>query len=149
MIEIAQYYGFDGYIFNAESGTGVQGFKEFLIYMQEKAPENFRVSWYNGRGSLGDTDIKNWMQDGDKRVNDEWWLDMSGSGYVDGTIDAAYAADRDKWDIHSTWEYIPMEPGAKGGNYQARLDKDGKLKISLGILAPTSTLTQSKSSDDL
>ena len=148
LIEIAQYYGFDGYIFNAESGTGVQGFKEFLIYMQEKAPENFRVSWYNGRGSLGDTDIKNWMQDGDKRVNDEWWLDMSGSGYVDSTIDAAYAADRDKWDIHSTWEYIPMEPGAKGGNYQTRLDKDGKLKISLGILAPTSTLTQSKSSDD-
>lgn len=36
LIEIAQYYGFDGYIFNAESGTGVQGFKEFLIYMQEK-----------------------------------------------------------------------------------------------------------------
>lgn len=43
------------------------------------------------------------------------------------------AADRDKWDIHSTWEYIPMEEGAKGGDYQARLDEDGKLKISLGI----------------
>ena len=26
LIEIAQYYGFDGYIFNAESGTGVFGF---------------------------------------------------------------------------------------------------------------------------
>ena len=73
---------------------------------------------------------------------------MSGGGDVDGTIDVAYGADRDKWDIHSTWEYIPMESGAKGGDYQARLDKDGKLKISLGILAPTSTLTQSKNSDD-
>ena len=62
--------------------------------------------------------------------------------------DVAYGADRDKWDIHSTWEYIPMEDGAKGGDYQARLDEDGKLKISLGILAPTSTLTQSKNSDD-
>ena len=41
-----------------------------------------------------------------------------------------------------------MEDGAKGGDYQARLDEDGKLKISLGILAPTSTLTQSKNSDD-
>ena len=148
LIEIAQYYGFDGYIFNAESGTGVQGFKEFLIYMQEKAPENFRISWYNGRGRLGDTDIRSWMQDGEKRITDEWWLDMSGGGDVDGTIDVAYGADRDKWDIHSTWEYIPMESGAKGGDYQARLDKDGKLKISLGILAPTSTLTQSKNSDD-
>lgn len=148
LIEIAQYYGFDGYIFNAESGTGVEGFKEFLIYMQKKAPENFRISWYNGRGTLGEGDIQSWMQDGENRITDEWWLDMSGSGNVDGTIDAAYGADRDKWDIHSTWEYIPMEDGAKGGDYQARLDKDGKLKISLGILAPTSTLTQSKNSDD-
>ena len=148
LIEIAQYYGFDGYIFNAESGTGVAGFKEFLIYMQEKAPENFRISWYNGSGTLGDSSIDSWMQDGETRITDEWWLDMSGAGNVDGTIDAAYAADRDKWDIHSTWEYIPMEDGAKGGDYHARLDEDGKLKISLGILAPTSTLTQSKNSDD-
>ena len=148
LIEIAQYYGFDGYIFNAESGTRVAGFKEFLIYMQEKAPENFRISWYNGRGTLNQGDIQSWMQDGEDRITDEWWLDMSGAGDVDSTIDVAYGADRDKWDIHSTWEYIPMEDGAKGGDYQARLDEDGKLKISLGILAPTSTLTQSKNSDD-
>lgn len=148
LIEVAQYYGFDGYIFNAESGTGVSGFKEFLAYMQEKAPENFRISWYNGSGTLGADSIDAWMQDEDKRITDERWLDMSGNGNVDSTIDATYEADRDKWDIHSTWEYIPMQDGAKGGDYHTRLDKDGKLKISLGILAPTSTLTQSKNSDD-
>lgn len=113
LIEVAQYYGFDGYIFNAESGTGVSGFKEFLAYMREKAPENFRISWYNGSGTLGADSIDAWMQDEDKRITDEWWLDMSGNGNVDSTIDATYEADRDKWDIHSTWEYIPMQDGAK------------------------------------
>lgn len=35
LIEIAQYYGFDGYIFNAESGTGVSGFKVFWPISRE------------------------------------------------------------------------------------------------------------------
>lgn len=54
LIEVAQYYGFDGYIFNAESGTGVSGFKEFLAYMQEKAPEIFE--------SAGTTEAERWEQ---------------------------------------------------------------------------------------
>ena len=150
LIEIAQYYGFDGYIFNAESGTGVTGFKEFLAYIQKNKPDNFTISWYNGSGSLNTDSIKSWMQDGDTRITDEWWLDMSGNGYVDGTIAAAQEMGVDPWNIHSTWEYWPMSgmSGTKGGNYQARLDSNGFLKISLGILAPTVTLTQAKNSDD-
>ncbi len=150
LIEIAQYYGFDGYIFNAESGTGVSGFKDFLAYIQKNKPDNFTISWYNGRGSVGTGDIQSWMQDGDTRITDEWWLDMSGNGYVDGTIEAAQEMGVDPWNIHSTWEYWPMSgmSGTKGGDYHARLDENGMLKISLGILAPTVTLTQSKNSDD-
>ena len=150
LIEIAQYYGFDGYIFNAESGTGVPGFKDFLAYIQRKKPDNFTISWYNGSGTLNTGSIQNWMQDGEERVTDEWWLDMSGNGNVDGTIAAAQEMGVDPWNIHSTWEYWPMSgmSGTKGGNYQARLDENGILKISLGILAPTVTLTQAKDSDD-
>ena len=150
LIEIAQYYGFDGYIFNAESGTGVPGFKDFLAYIQRKKPDNFTISWYNGSGTLNTGSIQNWMQDGEERVTDEWWLDMSGNGNVDGTIAAAQEMGVDPWNIHSTWEYWPMSgmSGTKGGNYQARLDENGILKISLGILAPTVTLTQAKNSDD-
>ncbi len=150
LIEIAQYYGFDGYIFNAESGTGVAGFKEFLAYIQENKPDNFFITWYNGSGSLGTGSIKSWMQDGDTRITDEWWLDMSGSGHVDGTIEAAQQMGVDPWNIYSTWEYWPMSgmSGTKGGNYQARLDENGILKCSLGILAPTCTLTQAVDAED-
>ena len=150
LIEIAQYYGFDGYIFNAESGTGVSGFKDFLAYLQRNKPDNFTITWYNGSGGLSSGSIKSWMQDGDTRITDEWWLDMSGGGNVDSTIQAAQECGVDPWNIHSTWEYWPMSgmPGTKGGNYQTRLDATGKLKCSLGILAPTCTLTQATSSDD-
>lgn len=150
LIEIAQYYGFDGYIFNAESGTGVYGFKDFLAYIQRKKPDNFTISWYNGSGSLSTGSIQSWMQDGDTRITDEWWLDMSGNGNVDSTIAAAQEMGVDPWNIHSTWEYWPMSgmSGTKGGDYHARLDENGILKISLGILAPTVTLTQAKDSDD-
>ncbi len=148
LVEIAQYYGFDGYIFNAESGTGVAGFKEFLAYLQEIKPDNFTITWYNGSGSLSTGSIKSWMQDGDTRITDEWWLDMSGSGNVNGTIAAAQETGVNPWNIHSTWEYWPMAGNAKGGRYQTRLDANGLLKCSLGILAPTTSLTSSKDSDD-
>ena len=114
LIEIAQYYGFDGYIFNAESGTGVAGFKEFLIYLQEHKPDNFTISWYNGSGTVNESSIKSWMQDGDTRITDEWWLDMSGNGNMDSSIQAAQATGVNPWNIHSTWEYWPMSGNAKG-----------------------------------
>ena len=148
LIEIAQYYGFDGYIFNAESGTGVAGFKDFLEYIQRKKPDNFTITWYNGSGTLSTGSIKNWMQDGENRVTDEWWLDMSGGGYMDGTIAAAQEMGVDPWNIHSTWENWPMTSSAKGGSYQTRLDANGMLKCSLGILGPTASLQQANSSDD-
>ena len=147
LIEIAQYYGFDGYIFNAESGTGVSGFREFLIYLQEHKPDNFTITWYNGSGNVSTGSITSWMQNGDTRITDHWWLDMSGgwSG-PSSSIAAAEATGVDPWNIHSTWEYWPMASGSKGGDYVTRLEgqdrANGKLISSLGILAPTSSMSR-------
>ena len=152
LIEIAQYYGFDGYIFNAESGTGIPGFKDFLAYIQRNKPDDFTISWYNGSGSVSSSSIQSWMQDGDTRITDEWWLDMGGSSEysVNGSVAAAQETGVSQWNLHSTWEYWPMSglASTKGGDYHTRLDENGMLKISLGILAPTVTLTQASSSDD-
>ena len=63
LIEIAQYYGFDGYIFNAESGTGIAGFSDFLAYIQRNKPDDFTISWYNGSGSVNSSSINSWMQE--------------------------------------------------------------------------------------
>lgn len=101
------------------------GFKEFLAYIQEIKPDHFTITWYNGSGSVGTGSIKSWMQDGDTRITDEWWLDMSGGGYMDGSIQAAQATGVNPWNIHSTWEYWPMSENAKGGRYQTRLDENG------------------------
>lgn len=148
LIEIAQYYGFDGYMINAESGTSVGNLKEFLAYIQTVKPDHFTMTWYNGSGSLSSGAINAWMQNGDTRINDGWWLDMGGRGDVDSTIDSAYQTGVDPWNIYSSWEYWPMTSDARGGDYHARLGEDGILKCSLGILAPHCTLTQAKDPDD-
>ena len=150
LIEIAQYYGFDGYIFNAESGTGVPGFKEFLIYLQENKPDNFTISWYNGRGSISESDIDLWMQDGDTRITDHWWLDMSGGswGGPGSSVEAALNSGVDPFKVHSSWENWPQKSNSKGGSYETRLDENGKVVSSLGILAPTASLMASTSPED-
>lgn len=148
LIEIAQYYGFDGYIINQESSSSAASmakFKEMLAYIQEIKPEHFVMSWYNGSGSLNDSSIKNWLQDGDTRINDEWWLDMSWSG-IDNTINAAKSAGRSPYDIHASWENFPYTD--KGGPVSNLIGPDNKLKVSLGILGPGSTLISSSSIED-
>ncbi|WMT41753.1 hypothetical protein RE628_04490 [Paenibacillus sp. D2_2] len=148
LIEIAQYYGFDGYVINQESSSSpasMAKFKEMLAYIEKKKPDNFTMTWYNGSGSLGDSDVKAWMQDGDTRLNDDWWLDMSWRN-IDNTIKSAVNAGRSPFDIHATWENFPYTD--KGDDVTNLIGPDKKLKSSLGILAPNSTLISSKSIDD-
>lgn len=144
LIEIAEYYGFDGYIINHESGSHAR-FQDFLAYIQQKKPDGFTMAWYNGSGYLNSDSINGWMQDGDRRINDEWWLDMSWSN-IDATVAAAKANHRSPFDIHASWEYFPYL--GKGGRIDPLIGADQKLKVSLGILSPTVTLTQSKDSSD-
>ncbi|MCI9274259.1 MAG: hypothetical protein HFE39_09975 [Clostridiales bacterium] len=144
LIEIAEYYGFEGYIINHESG-GHNKFKDFLAYIQQKKPDGFTMTWYNGSGTLTSGSVTSWMQDGDKRINDEWWLDMSW-GSIDSTIAAAKQNNRSPFDIHASWEYFPYL--GKGGRIDSLIGADQKLKVSLGILSPTVTLTQSSDSSD-
>ena len=52
LVEIAQYYGFDGYIFNAESGTGVAGFKRIPgVHPRDQAGSlyHYLVQWLRQR----------------------------------------------------------------------------------------------------
>jgi len=148
LIEIAQYYGFDGYVINQESSASVASmakFKDMLAYIEKKKPKNFTMTWYNGKGYLGDSDVKTWLQDGEKRINDDWWLDMSWSN-IDDTIKSTINAGRSPFDIHATWENFPYTD--KGADVSFALGADKKLRVSLGILGPNSTFISSKNIDD-
>ncbi|WP_339319161.1 S-layer homology domain-containing protein [Paenibacillus sp. FSL R10-2734] len=148
LIEIAQYYGFDGYTINQESSSSPESMaklKRMLAYIEKKKPQNFVMTWYNGKGRLGDSDVKNWLQDGEERLNDDWWLDMSW-GNIDQTIKTTLNAGRSPFDIHASWENFPYTD--KGGNVSYLLGADNKLKVSLGILGSNSTLISSKTIDD-
>jgi endo-beta-N-acetylglucosaminidase D len=148
LIEIAQYYGFDGYVINQESSSSVESmakFKDMLAYIEKKKPQNFTMTWYNGKGSIGDSDVKTWLQDGEKRINNDWWLDMSWHD-IDDSIKSTINAGRSPFDIHATWENFPYTD--KGADVFFATGADNKLKVSLGILGPGSTLISSKSIDD-
>ena len=147
LIEIAEYYGFDGYMINHESG-GNALFDDFLAYIQKVKPDGFTMAWYNGSGSLSASSIDSWLQNGDTRINDEWWLDMSWGG-IDSTIANTKEAGRSPFDIHASWEYFPRAGGSsKGAAVRNLVGEDGKIKCSLGILSPTVTLTQATDSSD-
>ena len=146
LIEIAEYYGFDGYMINHESG-GHALFDDFLAYIQRVKPDGFTMAWYNGSGSLSAGSISSWLQNGDTRINDEWWLDMSWGG-VDDTVANTKAAGRSPFDIHASWEYFPRAGGSRGGRVSSLVGNDGKVMCSLGILSPTVTLTQATDSSD-
>ncbi|MEK5438710.1 MULTISPECIES: endo-beta-N-acetylglucosaminidase [Paenibacillus] len=148
LVEIAQYYGFDGFTINQESSSSPESMaklKEMLAYIQEKKPDNFTMAWYNGKGQLGESDVKNWMQDGDTRLNNDWWLDMSWRN-INASIKSVVDAGRSPFDIHATWENFPYTD--KGADVTNLIGPDGKLKTSLGILGPNATLISSKSIDD-
>lgn len=50
MIEMAQYFGFDGYFINQEasiSKENAQKLMEMIKYLRAKAPEGFHLQWYD------------------------------------------------------------------------------------------------------
>ncbi|MDD9267186.1 endo-beta-N-acetylglucosaminidase [Paenibacillus sp. GCM10023248] len=89
MIEMAQYFGYDGYFFNQEEGASqatANKFKQFLTYLNERAPANFHVQIYDALRNDGELQYQNafnqnndqWLLYENKRVADSmflnyWW----------------------------------------------------------------------------
>ncbi|NDI35929.1 endo-beta-N-acetylglucosaminidase [Chengkuizengella sediminis] len=96
LIEVAQYYGFDGWFFNQETNGGTketaQKMQDFLVYIQEKKPEGMHIMWYDSMTRDGNISWQNYLtdansffvQDGEKRVSDSmflnfWWSNQQQS----------------------------------------------------------------------
>ena len=89
MIQLAQYYGFDGYFINQEGSiTSTQASKlmAFLTYMRKVAPTNFHFQWYDALTTSGSISYQNefnstnapWLKNGSTNVCNSiflnyWW----------------------------------------------------------------------------
>lgn len=154
LVELAKYYGYDGYFINQET-TGSQveplgpKMRDFLLYTKEYARSlNYPVkySWYDamtyeyGRyheNALGEYNYQ-FMQpkDGENPV-DTFFANFNwGKAETDYSISTAKWIKRDPYDVLAGIEL------QKGGSYKtnvdwdAILDENGKLRLSLGLYAP-------------
>lgn len=157
LIEVANYYGFDGWFINQETegGTNEDALKmqEFLKYTQEHKPENMEIMWYDAMTSTGGVHWQNALTDQNKMFfqNENniisnsmflnfWWRDQSVSRQN------ALDLGRNPYDIYSG-----IDVGANGYKTQVNwkgLFTEGFANTSLGIYSPQWTFTSSKSVEE-
>ncbi|MES2921652.1 MAG: hypothetical protein V4819_08900 [Verrucomicrobiota bacterium] len=90
MIEVANYYGFDGWFINQETSGGnaatATAMKDFILYLRAQAP-NLKIMWYdamNESGGVGWQDRFNtqndlFMKDGANPVSHSMFIDFGWS----------------------------------------------------------------------
>jgi endo-beta-N-acetylglucosaminidase D/PKD repeat protein len=70
LIEVAEYYGFDGWFINQETEGGTPEtaakMKEFLAYLQANKPEGMHIMWYDSMVDNGSISWQNKLTDQNK-----------------------------------------------------------------------------------
>ena len=88
MIEMAEYFGFDGYFMNQEatiSSTNAQKLMEMIKYMRAKAPAGFHLQWYDSLRVTGQISYVNgfnsnnapWIVDNGVPVNNSIFMNYA------------------------------------------------------------------------
>ncbi|MFI8083874.1 discoidin domain-containing protein [Kitasatospora sp. NPDC086009] len=112
LTQAAQYYGFDGWFINQETGGGdsalagevrnlmqytkAQTGTEYMWY--DAMTESGSVSWQNALTSANDS----FLQDGAKRTSDSMFLNFNwSSGGLDSSRSLARGLGRDEYDLYS------------------------------------------------
>lgn len=167
MIEMANFYGFDGWFINQESyGCGKEEadlMVEFFTYMHEKDP-NIRIGWYDSMTTEGTVNYQDslnplnvgFFQNNGKTVTDEFFLnynwDRESTSFpelskVDMSIKTANEVGRSQYDIFAG---VEVQQNAYNDKFPVEhlLDEDGKLKLSLAMYCPNSTLSMAKDMED-
>ncbi|MCG8571078.1 MAG: hypothetical protein MJB14_13135, partial [Spirochaetes bacterium] len=117
MIEIAEYYGFDGWFINLEEqGTPelAETFRDFLIYFnQAGTPKGIRIMMYDSWNESGRVSFQNELNE-----QNDWYFHYQGEPAAQefflnywydkqdllDSRDLALSYGRDPWDIHAGFE---------------------------------------------
>lgn len=148
LLEVADYYGFDGWFINQETEGGdreqAEKMQEFLLYLQENKPTDFEIMWYDSMVKSGAINWQNYLtdentyflQDKDRRVSDSmflnfWWR----GGSQERSYEKALEIGRSPYDL-----YAGIDVEANGTQTSVKWDNlvkgDGSLWTSLGIYRP-------------
>ncbi|TYP69549.1 endo-beta-N-acetylglucosaminidase [Paenibacillus methanolicus] len=146
LLEVARYYGFDGWFINQETEGGTSAdakqMQAFLQYIQQKKPANMQIMWYDSmtvdgkiawQNALNDKNAM-FLQDGGQKIADSmflnfWWRELNTSA------DKAMSLSRSPFEL-----YAGIDVEAKGYDTKVNwglLFPEGKPAVtSLGIYRP-------------
>ena len=161
LIEVMDYYGFDGYFFNQESYgcSSAEGelIDEMMRYMHEKRPDML-ISWYDSMLPGGTVWYQNAVNDSNKdfmmdsedgtRAVDEFFMNYNWySTEVEETIDTMKSIGRSQFDAFAG---LDVQQNCMKTTFRDYLlvDEDGLAQLSLALYCPNSTLGLSTSGED-
>jgi len=146
LIEVANYYGFDGWFINQETAGGngqtAEKMKEFLVYLQEHKSKNMHIMWYDAMTKTGSVNWQNaltdqnksFLQDANQRVADSmflnfWWSSMQAS------TSKAKEIGRSPYDLFAGID-VEANGTATSVPWQGIFPENGQPWTSLGIYRP-------------
>lgn len=156
LLEIMEYYGFDGYFFNQES-TGctpetARRLNEMMRYMRRKCPD-IMLSWYDSMIASGNVSYGNavnasnklWLEadtDGVYGI-DEFFMNYDWkAAHIQGTLDTMELIGRSPFDAFAGLD-VQQNSMETAFRDHLLLDENGRLKLSLALYCPNSTLGMS------
>ncbi|WP_448374805.1 endo-beta-N-acetylglucosaminidase [Fervidobacterium sp.] len=164
LIEVARYYGFDGWFINQETEgceeEHAKEFVEFLKYFKKKAPELI-VFWYdamdakgeiNWKGELNETNVV-FLKDGNEKVADYMfvdfrWISSKRPNSIINSVNNAEKFGISKYDLFAGVLLQGDGYNTPYFNLPKVVDNDGKLQLSLGLYGPCWTYYSSKTFDE-
>lgn len=167
LVDIAQYFGFDGYFINQEtsmpSGEGYgDAFRAFMLYLKdyaEKVKYPINLSWYDSVDNDGhrfhydavneDNDIFLKPSESEEVPANEFFMNFNwGDEHVNKTVEHMKKIGRSPYDA-----YAGLELQANGYYHtdqkrHALLDENGQTKLSLAMFVPDTVLGISDDGED-
>ncbi|WP_339148909.1 MULTISPECIES: discoidin domain-containing protein [unclassified Sutcliffiella] len=148
LLEVAEYYGFDGWFINQETEGGsaetAAKMQQFLIYLQENKQEEMHIMWYDSMVENGSINWQNYLtdrnkmflQEDDTRVADSmflnfWWWNNS----QERSYNKALELGRSPYDLFAG---IDVEANGTGSrvSWENLFPANGSPFASLGIYRP-------------
>ena len=166
LVDLANYYGFDGYFINQET-TGElvaplgEKMRQFMLYTKEyaaKVNHPIKYAWYDamtykyGRyheDGLGDYNYQFMQKEGDKVPADQFFANFNWNKEKnDHSVEMAKWLERSQYDVFAGLELQQGGSYKTKVNWDALLDENGKLRLSLGLFAPDTITSLGKTGED-
>ncbi len=158
LIEVADYYGFDGWFINQETGGGdyyyAQKMQQFLAYFQDEKSEEMQVIWYDAmdvsgrirwQGELNDRNAM-FFQEADGLFIDFRWRSayFSGKDVLGDSSERALAMERSPYDLYAGLDVQARGTQSRYPYWSKIFPPDSPATVSLGLYCPNWTFSSSK-----